>query len=416
MTLREAYQPDCPIVQLLQQTNSSKSGCFSVAYQSVTWVVYLDTGSIVYASNSIEPFERLDRRLLQLSYQVTHIAAEARLQLRSYLSTQSPKPITHGADYQAICWLVEQRLLGAVEATELIDGLIKEVLESLLLLPKGRCEFTEGQQLSPRYYRLALPPLVATCQQRIQAWQAFAPHIWSPYQRPHWVGQSRRQQPDVSGDRQRLLSRLRGHNFRQLAAALNQDELTIAQTILPYVVAGDVVLRDPQVPFDQLPRIPTQPIAALSALGATTATSYAPADERTVLQLPISTGQSSPTYTIACIDDGSVTHRDMMRYLNSKTFAIHVVSDPLKALIQVIRLKPNLIFLDIGLPGINGYKLCRLLRNHPLFSRTPIIMLTSTTGIIDRAKAKLAGASDYLTKPFTKSDLLEIIYRYFPPT
>ncbi|MCS6813840.1 MAG: response regulator [Cyanobacteria bacterium] len=416
MTFSEAYQPTRPIVQLLQQADSSKSGRFLVVYQSITWVVYVDAGSIVYASNSIEPFERLDRHLLQLSYRVTNLVAETRSQLRSHFSTQSPIPITHGTDYQAICWLVEQRLLSAVAATELIEGLIKEVLESLLLLSEGQCEFTEGRPLSPRYYRLALPPLIATCQQRIQAWQALAPHIWSPYQRPYWVGQSRSQQPDVPSDCQRLLSKLRGYSFRQLAAALNQDELTIAQTILPHVVAGTVLLRDPQGPFDQLPRIPTHPIAALSALGTSTVASHAPADERTVLQLPLSAGQPTATYTIACIDDGPTTGRDMRRYLNPNTFSIHVVSDPLKALIQVIRLKPNLIFLDIGLPGIDGYKLCRLLRNHPLFSRTPIVMLTSTTGIIDRAKAKFAGASDYLTKPFTKADLLEIVYRYFPPS
>ena len=71
-----------------------------------------------------------------------------------------------------------------------------------------------------------------------------------------------------------------------------------------------------------------------------------------------------------------------------------------------------MILLDIGMPNLDGYKLCSLLRNHPLFRITPIVMVTGKEGFIDRAKARLAGATDYITKPFTKSELLRIAFRY----
>jgi two-component system, chemotaxis family, response regulator PixG len=61
---------------------------------------------------------------------------------------------------------------------------------------------------------------------------------------------------------------------------------------------------------------------------------------------------------------------------------------------------------------MDGYELCRLLRNHPLFKETPVVMVTGHTGIIDRARAKLVGASDYLTKPFTQSGLLQMVFKH----
>ncbi|MGB5897054.1 MAG: response regulator, partial [Geitlerinemataceae cyanobacterium] len=63
-------------------------------------------------------------------------------------------------------------------------------------------------------------------------------------------------------------------------------------------------------------------------------------------------------------------------------------------------------------PKLDGYELCSMLRRHPLFKKIPIIMVTGNTGFIDRAKAKLVRASDYLTKPFTKSALNEMVLKH----
>jgi twitching motility two-component system response regulator PilG len=79
-----------------------------------------------------------------------------------------------------------------------------------------------------------------------------------------------------------------------------------------------------------------------------------------------------------------------------------LINAPVKALMQIIRLKPDLILLDVNIAAIDGYELCRLLRNNSLFQTKPIIRVTGNTGIIDRVKARLVGASGYLTKPFTK--------------
>jgi twitching motility two-component system response regulator PilG len=79
---------------------------------------------------------------------------------------------------------------------------------------------------------------------------------------------------------------------------------------------------------------------------------------------------------------------------------------------EIARIKPDIVLLDVGMPTIDGYKLCRLLRNHPNFQKTPIVMVTGNSSLIDRAKARVAGATDYLTKPFTQAELVKMVFRY----
>jgi CheY-like chemotaxis protein len=79
---------------------------------------------------------------------------------------------------------------------------------------------------------------------------------------------------------------------------------------------------------------------------------------------------------------------------------------------QIIRLKPDLILLDIEMPNLDGYELCSLVRKHSHFKDTPIIMITGRTGFIDKARAKLVRASGYLSKPFTQADLLKEVFQH----
>lgn len=118
------------------------------------------------------------------------------------------------------------------------------------------------------------------------------------------------------------------------------------------------------------------------------------------------------TYTIVCIDDSRAVVNAIKMYLDDNIFSVVGINDPLKALMQVIRLKPDLILLDITMPTLDGYELCSLLRKHSSLKETPIIMVTGKKGIINRVKAKMVKSSDYITKPFGKKDLLKVIFKY----
>ncbi len=114
------------------------------------------------------------------------------------------------------------------------------------------------------------------------------------------------------------------------------------------------------------------------------------------------------SYKIVCIDDSPSILQTIQTHLNEQ-FNVLMIADPLKALMQVMRHKPDVILLDVGMPQLDGYELCAMLRRHPNFRETPVVIVTGHTGFIDRARAKLVGASGYLTKPFTRSELLNTI-------
>lgn len=116
-------------------------------------------------------------------------------------------------------------------------------------------------------------------------------------------------------------------------------------------------------------------------------------------------------YTIMCIDDSPSILNAMKTFLDESFFNVVEVNDSLKALMQAIRVKPDLILLDIGMPNLNGYEFCSLLRKHSYFKNTPVIMVTARTSLVDKAKAKMVGASGYLTKPFTQIELVKVIFQ-----
>ena len=128
-----------------------------------------------------------------------------------------------------------------------------------------------------------------------------------------------------------------------------------------------------------------------------------------------SLGLSKPSgeklYKVACIDDSPMILHMIEAFLEDKSFSVIKINDPVRALMELMRAKPDIILLDITMPNLDGYELCALLRSRPDFRNTPIIMVTGSKGLIDRAKARLVKASGYLTKPFNQTQLLKMIFK-----
>jgi len=103
---------------------------------------------------------------------------------------------------------------------------------------------------------------------------------------------------------------------------------------------------------------------------------------------------------------------ELQRLLEGHNLVIHTISDSLKALMKLTTLKPDLILLDVGMPNVDGYQLCSLIRKSSVLKDVPVVMVTGHKGLIDRVKARLAGATDYLTKPFRQEELLQMVFRY----
>jgi twitching motility two-component system response regulator PilG len=91
---------------------------------------------------------------------------------------------------------------------------------------------------------------------------------------------------------------------------------------------------------------------------------------------------------------------------------VTTATDGFDALAKIADTKPNLIFVDIMMPRLDGYQTCALIKNNSAFQQTPVIMLSSKDGLFDKAKGRIVGSDEYLTKPFSKEELLGAIRQH----
>lgn len=115
---------------------------------------------------------------------------------------------------------------------------------------------------------------------------------------------------------------------------------------------------------------------------------------------------------IMVIDDSKTIRRTAETLLKKTGCEVITAEDGFEALAKIIDQKPNLIFVDIMMPRLDGYQTCSLIKNNPIFKSTPVIMLSSKDGLFDRAKGRIVGSEQYLTKPFTKDELLATVRQF----
>ncbi|WP_298976262.1 response regulator [uncultured Thermosynechococcus sp.] len=385
---------------LLQQLSTSRgTGCFKVSVQQQQWFLYFAQGKLIYATHTIEPGDRFERHLRQLSYTVPSLNRELRVQVQQrWEQANTPTPIY---EYESLCWLLTQHIITPEQFSQLVEGLIVEVLESFLYLKSGHHQLVPYVEV-PIVNRFDPSRLIQQCKSQIQQWLSLGHKIVSPFQRPYFF---RSAQLNLTPEQQqRLGSMLRGFSFRHLAVLLNQNEITLVRSLLPLIEKGAVVVREPQHPFDLLPSFDT-------SLWQETAPAVA--EESGDLGSGFFTSKvPNRTYRIVCIDDSPAMLNEIKRFLADDAFEVIALNDSVKALMEVMRLNPDLILLDVGMPNIDGYKFCKVIRNHERFKSVPIIMVTGNTGLIDRDRARLVGATDYMTKPFTQEALLKMVFRY----
>ena len=116
--------------------------------------------------------------------------------------------------------------------------------------------------------------------------------------------------------------------------------------------------------------------------------------------------------TVMIIDDSKTIRRTAETLLSKEGYEVMAATDGFEALSMVTDHRPDLIFVDIMMPRLDGYQTCALIKNNKAYSNIPVIMLSSKDGLFDRAKGKLVGSEQYLTKPFTKDELLEVIHKF----
>lgn len=112
---------------------------------------------------------------------------------------------------------------------------------------------------------------------------------------------------------------------------------------------------------------------------------------------------------VMVIDDSKTIRRTAETLLKKAGCDVTTATDGFDALAKIACLHPDIIFVDIMMPRLDGYQTCSLIKNNSNFKNTPVIMLSSKDGLFDRAKGRIVGSDQYLTKPFSKSELLSVI-------
>jgi len=121
------------------------------------------------------------------------------------------------------------------------------------------------------------------------------------------------------------------------------------------------------------------------------------------------TAQGRETATVLVIDDSNTIRRSAELFLTQAGYEVILAEDGFAALTKVTEHKPDVIFIDIMMPRLDGYQACALIKRSPKFHGTPVIMLSSKDGVFDRARGRLVGSDEYLTKPFTRDDLVNAV-------
>ena len=134
--------------------------------------------------------------------------------------------------------------------------------------------------------------------------------------------------------------------------------------------------------------------------------------EEELLQMSESTGAApvaKDTVKVLVIDDSKTIRRSAENLLSKEGYDVITATDGFDALAKIADARPEIIFVDIMMPRLDGYQTCALIKNNSEFKTTPVVMLSSKDGLFDKAKGRIVGSDQYITKPFSRDELLGTI-------
>lgn len=359
-----------------------------------SWIFHFYMGRIIYVNGGIHAIRRWVRNLSAYCPQLTDPLEEAQKLLRS---AEVPSAAM-GWQYQVLCQWAIQRKITREQVQRLIRGMVVEALFDVL---QARCINYRTQadnSLPTQLAALEVDQVVSETEELWQGWQTARLADYSPNAAP--VIRHPAQLQETAGNVYQILSKLLDgqRTLRDIAIQMKRNVVDVTRSLLPYVQLGLVELTS----ITDLPAPVVK--TGLTSLSTTSSIPIQPSgggsDSRENAAL------------IACIDDSPIICQSMQKVITGANYRFLGISDPLRAIATLLSQKPDMVFLDLIMPNANGYEICSQLRKLSIFKETPIVILTGQDGIIDRVRAKLVGATDFLSKPVAASTVLEVINRY----
>lgn len=348
--------------------HSSSQGLGEMGY----WFLFFVDGKLVYAT------DQYCGNLLRLQDYLRHHDIDIAL---TEIKLES-LALNHIPEYACIWQLLSKNILTPAQAHRLILGMAQEVLFDLLSLRQGNFVFELGSSLEPALTSFAITPLLAQVGQQLQAWKQLHLRIQSPEQRVAIA-----KDPELAS---KIPEKFAQHfrswtdqdiSLRKISRYLQKNLPAIAHGLYPYIDSGAIELSPSHGKNDQFDHC------------WETLTDY---------QIP----------HIVCLDDDYSIGKQIELLLTNQNYEVTVLKDPLEAMTILLSLQPDLILCDITMPHLDGYEICRMIRHSLRLRPTPVIMLTGKDAYLDRLLARMVGATDYLTKPFTEQELVSLVESY----
>lgn len=358
----EQYPSNSPgkiLQKLFAKEISGRLTIYDVSDESIQWKVYVGKGKVLFATSTQGHSERL-------SYFLNRYFPDKSFDVASQITD----------DYQYVYNLFVTQKLSKQQARQLLVKSTQEALIQALSLPKTNYQFDKIIDLNPVLLSVSGHDLVKPVKKHIRNWIQMRAEITSPFQRVSIQELEKIvNQGSVDGKYAKLLDKLKQSVNQhpciyQIAKQLSQHTLEIALLLQPLVNSG------------RLKMLPYKLAAKES--------------------LPL----------IACIDDSKSIQRIVKMTLEASGFRVISILNPATAMTSFVTEKPDMILMDVNMPEIDGYKLSYMFRQSSLLRDIPIIILTGRDGDLDRVRAKMVGALDYISKPFIPEELLKPINSY----
>jgi two-component system, chemotaxis family, response regulator PixG len=347
------------------------------------WCLYTYLGRILYATGGSHPIRRWVRNTTIAGVDSsTAKDLQVRIAALTDISALNPAELQSCWEYYLLVNWAHQSRIGREALIKMIQTTIVEVLFDIVQADKVSCEQIEQKQLSPQLTLIDIDRAFGIAVQQQQQWQQAKLKDMSPNQAIDIVAVAEFQQMVSASAYESLKVVLNGQqSMREIATKARKSPLAIGQSFLAHIQRGTLKLVD-------LPDFSS------------------PVDLKKLEEIkPV----------VLCIDDSPFVCDRLEQIFQQAGFQCISVMDSLKAIPIAIAKKPQLIFLDLVMPNANGYEICSRLRKIDTFKQTPIVILTGNDGTIDRVRAKVVGATDFVTKPVQSEFVLEIAQKYLHP-
>ena len=382
LIIREFTAPkQIKLFSSLRETHVSGRLTFTDPVDGHEWHFYLHLGEIIYATGGIHPIRRWQRNLIlnlrQIPFQLSNLQDE--------LSNRKADLTDNIWEYEQICHWVKQQIITSQQAKNAIAFIVSEIFFDLTQTRQVICRLNQESILSAPLDLIEPQEIIAEIQKVWLQWEEAKVADRQPNMAPIILQPKQLQEKTSISAYQSLCKLLNGNRtLRDLAVQLRTSPLQVVCSLLPYIQSGIFGL------------VGVPDLLEIASAGNN---HYEDRDR------PL----------IACIDDSLMISHMMEQIISMAGYRFVGVNDPLEAVDMLISRQPDLIFLDVVMPPVSGYDLCAQLRRYPEFAETPIIFLTSNSGIVDRLRAKMVGSSDFVRKTVDADELVQKILEHLPP-